>query len=1222
MQPINTPKLFGSFVIALTFLLYFGWPVLSQAAEPSGLASAEVIEKIRSEGRARVIVKLRTLRAYRKELQMSQAAAANQRAEIKSIQRRIKNALRGAGHKIRHEFASVPYLALEVDAAGLARLAGARFDVEAIYEDRLAAPLLAESIPQIEGNLSLEAGMDGAGSVVAIADTGIDKDHPFFGGRVIDEACFATGVSGNGGGDCPNGQATQIGADAGVPCAFAPIGCQHGTHVAGIAAGAGIDYSGVAPGADLIAIQVFHASQTCGFFEEMPCPRAFYSDILAALEHVYQLRDQYPIAAINMSLGGGLSISACDADFPAMAALIDNLATAGIATVVASGNSGFSNAISWPACISTAVAVGAIDEDNRVAGFSNVSQDIDLFAPGTNIDSSIPGGLFASFNGTSMAAPHVAGAWAVMEQAYPSASFDANLALLQSTGRPITDFRSGSSVTKAGIRLGAAIGIESPLPVLSSISPTAVAAWGPDKTIVVSGSDFVQASVVLVNGVSTQTTFVSNTELTADVFSNQLATQAATLDISVFTPTPGGGTTSTVALDVMQPELSVSSTTADARSDVTVTLDWAPGNALDWIGLFEVGAPNTSNVGWVYVDPAAPTWTVAMPDTTGDYEFRLLLDDGYTRVATSPTITVVPPPPPVLDVSATSVDGGDAVTVTLTDARGISLDWIAIAAVGDPNTEYLQWTYVDDNVSTFTWTVDMPTVPGGYEFRLFPNNQFTRLATSPTVTVVEPPPATPTLAVSATTVDIGDNVTVTLSGGPGGNRDWIGLFEVGDPHTSNLQWTYVASGSTTANWTVQMPSTPGTYEFRLFENDGYTLLATSPSVTAADPAPVTPTLAVSATTVDAGDTVTVTLSGGPGNNRDWIALAAVGDPDTTNVEWIYIAPGSTTANWTVQVPTTPGDYEFRLFEDDSYTRLATSPSVTAVDPAPATPTLAVSATTVDAGDSVTVTLSGGPGNNRDWIALAAVGDPDTTNVQWTYVASGATTASWTVQMPTTPGGYEFRLFEDDGYTRLATSPSVTVVDPAPATPTLVVSATVVDAGGTVTVTLSGGPGNNLDWIALAAIGDPDTVNVQWTYVASGSTTASWTVQMPTTPGTYEFRLFENDSYTRLATSPSVTVLDPAAGSPTLTVSATAVDAGDVVTVTLSGGPGNNRDWIAFAAAADPDTSNYRWTYVPAGSTTMTWSIQVPNTPGDYEFRLFENDGYERLATSPTVVVNP
>jgi len=86
-----------------------------------------------------------------------------------------------------------------------------------------------------------------------------------------------------------------------------------------------------------------------------------------------------------------------------------------------------------------------------------------------------------------------------------------------------------------------------------------------------------------------------------------------------------------------------------------------------------------------------------------------------------------------------------------------------------------------------------------------------------------------------------------------------------------------------------------------------------------------------------------------------------------------------------------------------------------------------------------------------------------------------------------------------------------------------VSTTTAAPGQTVTVTLTNGQGNSADWFAFAAAGSPDSVYLNWTYVGAGVTTRTWTVTMPTTPGTYEFRLFKQASFVKLATSAAVHV---------------------------------------------------------------------------------------------------
>jgi hypothetical protein len=669
--------------------------------------------------------------------------------------------------------------------------------------------------------------------------------------------------------------------------------------------------------------------------------------------------------------------------------------------------------------------------------------------------------------------------------------------------------------------------------VLDSIEPTVATAWTPSLALTVHGSDFVRASRVQVNGVSRPTTYVSDTTLTATVPASDLATPAAGLSITVFSPGPGGGTSAARTLALTQPSLAVDRTTAPAGEAITVTLTNGPGGTRDWLALAEVGRPDASGqyVQWTYVgSEATQTWTVNAPATGGQYEFRFFANDTFTRAATSPAVSVTAAPPPALAVSGTTVPGGTPVTVTLTNGLGGPRDWLALAEVGRPDAsgQYVQWIYVGAGVTATTWIVNAPTTPGQYEFRLFPNDTYTRLATSPAFTVPVPPPSSsPELTVNPTTAPGGTPVTVTLTNGLGGARDWLALAAVGRPDGSGqyVQWIYVGAGVATTTWTVNAPTISGPYEFRLFANDTYTRLATSPAFTVPTPPPSSsPELTVSATTVPGGTPVTVTLTNGLGGARDWLALAAVDRPDGPSqyVQWVYVGAGITTLPWTVTAPTAPGQYEFRLFANDTYTRLATSPAFTVPTPPPPSnpPEFTLSATTVAGGTPVTVTLTNGLGGARDWLALAAVDRPDGPSqyVQWIYVGAGVTTLPWTVTAPTAPGQYEFRLFANDTYTRLATSPAFTVPGPA-----LTVDTTTATPGGPVTVTLTHGLGGPRDWLALAAVGAPATSYLQWVYVGAGVTTQTWTVAMPAAAGQYEFRLFLNDGFGLAGTSPPVTV---------------------------------------------------------------------------------------------------
>jgi len=215
--------------------------------------------------------------------------------------------------------------------------------------------------------------------------------------------------------------------------------------VAGIAAGTNETLHGVAPGAFIIAIQVGSESSCSG----TPCVVIYDSDALAALDYVADtLSADWNVAAVNMSFGSNAtwsSESSCDASNGSYKVAFDALRALGIASVAAAGNGSVTTGISAPACVSSAISVGAtIDTGEAVWNKSNSGPPLDLFAPGTNITSSVPVFLgYASKTGTSMATPHVAGAFAVLRQADAAASVATLKLALESTGLPITDTRNG-----------------------------------------------------------------------------------------------------------------------------------------------------------------------------------------------------------------------------------------------------------------------------------------------------------------------------------------------------------------------------------------------------------------------------------------------------------------------------------------------------------------------------------------------------------------------------------------------------------------------------------------------------------------------------------------------------------------------------------------------------------------------------------------------------------
>jgi subtilisin len=380
---------------------------------------------------------------------------------IAQVQEQFAPAAIAAGAREIARLDTLPVMIVEAPRGALNRLANHPL-VANVAEDALAAPHLSGSVPLTHADQAQQAA-NGAGVAIAIVDTGVDAAHPFLGGRVIAEACFSTNNSAQGATSlCPGGGSQAFGPGAAAPCSLS--NCDHGTHVAGIAAGDG----GIAPGASIIAVQVFSKIASCSAFSlPSPCALSYVSDQLRAFDWLASTAFTPPLAVVNLSLGVGTftSVTACDAS-PIGAAMFPAIATLrsqGVITVASSGNSGATNALSLPGCLSNVVSVGATTKTNpeQVASFSNSASFLTLLAPGVGIVSSTTGGGFAMKSGTSMAAPHVAGALALLRSARPGYPSDAYVTALVNTGTPILDTRNG--VIKPRIDVAAALGALTPM---------------------------------------------------------------------------------------------------------------------------------------------------------------------------------------------------------------------------------------------------------------------------------------------------------------------------------------------------------------------------------------------------------------------------------------------------------------------------------------------------------------------------------------------------------------------------------------------------------------------------------------------------------------------------------------------------------------------------------------------------------------------------------------
>ena len=216
----------------------------------------------------------------------------------------------------------------------------------------------------------------GSGTTAYIVDTGILSTHQQFSGRVL--SGYTAISDGNGTSDCHG----------------------HGTHVAGTVGGSTY---GVAKNVSLVPIRILGCDGS-----------GASSNVIAGLDWI--LKNGKKPAVVNMSLGGEANASLDSA--------VENLFNNGYVMVVAAGNSNTDACSSSPARVSKAITVAATDSTDTRASYSNYGSCVDIFAPGSQINSSWIGSNTATkvLNGTSMATPHVVGVVAEMLQSTPTAT--------------------------------------------------------------------------------------------------------------------------------------------------------------------------------------------------------------------------------------------------------------------------------------------------------------------------------------------------------------------------------------------------------------------------------------------------------------------------------------------------------------------------------------------------------------------------------------------------------------------------------------------------------------------------------------------------------------------------------------------------------------------------------------------------------------------------------
>jgi subtilisin family serine protease len=457
-------------VVAMTFLLA---PALGQAQRmPSGLE-----HKIKFANAAALLALPKVeliVEVSRVPMPAAAPGAGHSRAQLDALRARLeatksRSLGRAPSHRVLHDYAHLPYVHISVSTAELPALLSDA-DVVAVHENALHTADLASSLPATQQPAVLaNTPLSGAGFTVAVVDTGVDFTQPEFGTCTA----AANGWQPVSSANCRVVRSLDFGDGDGVAD---DVG--HGTNVAAIAAS-------IAPGADIIMLDAFNG------------PSASTANILSALDWVLDNQATYNIVSVNLSLGsiqdldgdntawqigdvdgdgtGDVGYTSANCPTSYSAAFVD-LLNAGVVSVATSGNAGLVGTVGSPGCDPTAITVGATFDENvpddtrqvlnvnlgvnkgfdlglctstnpqneSVTCFSNSSGQVELVAPGMSVTA---GGF--TMTGTSMAAPHVAGAVALSAEAGGGALTGNELRQdMLATTSTAADPKAGAGVTR------------------------------------------------------------------------------------------------------------------------------------------------------------------------------------------------------------------------------------------------------------------------------------------------------------------------------------------------------------------------------------------------------------------------------------------------------------------------------------------------------------------------------------------------------------------------------------------------------------------------------------------------------------------------------------------------------------------------------------------------------------------------------------------------------
>jgi len=252
-------------------------------------------------------------------------------------------------------------------------------------------------------------------------------------------------------------------------------------------------------------------------------------------------------------------------------------------------------------------------------------------------------------------------------------------------------------------------------------------------------------------------------------------------------------------------------------------------------------------------------------------------------------------------------------------APGNPKDWVGLYKVNASDRDFISWKHTPDKTGILRF--DIPSDTGSFEFRFYKNDGYELVSKSEVFNISEGYSVT----FSNEKFYTGEEMEIGYSSS-GNQKDWIGLYKKGAAGRDYVSWKYVEPGKNSLKFVL--PTEEGQYEFRLYANDGYDMLAFSSVFLVEKKSSVisqtgSPKLYADKSSYSGNEVITVYYSGFPQNDKCWIGLYKTISDNRSYIVYFYIN-GNESGSVNFTVPDETAVYNVRAFSDEGYNLLISS----------------------------------------------------------------------------------------------------------------------------------------------------------------------------------------------------------------------------------------------------------------------------------------------------------